>query len=157
MCTKWLKKRMMMQFDNMLCWHELVQPTMSCSCCLRNGFVGVLNHQYLTQLLEKQSFPIRQNSCPVVVDTPTKNPSRHYASVSGTGAERISPHPSHAGIGHEFEKLLTGWKFFELERLFLGPCYFGGVGNQTGCKREKGVILRDFWDFIKFGVGFHDS
>ena len=76
-----------------------------------NGFVGVLNHQKLTQLLEKQSFPMRAKLMPPDQSIHRRNTHRAYASVSGTGAERISPHPSHAGIGHEFEKLLTGWEF----------------------------------------------
>ena len=73
--------------------------------------------------------PILSNQAklmPGPVDTPTKNPSHRIPPrFSGTWAERISPHPSHAGIGHEFEKLLTGWEFLNW-RVFLRPVFFWG-------------------------------
>ena len=79
----------------------------------------------------------------------------HPASVSGTWAERISPHPSHAGIGNEFEKLLTGWDFFWIGGSFLGPVLFWGWQSNLMQKRCGGVILRDFWGFHQVLGWFH--
>ena len=36
----------------------------------------------------------------------------------------------------------------------MGPIFWGG-GNQTGCKRENGVILRDFRGFHQGSGWFH--